>query len=82
MQRRPDRDGDGVTWWEALDVVVEVTKHEPYRRLCSDENADAETREGYRALMVSLATGIPMEAGPTPEDVALQAYVARRGCCG
>ena len=49
------------TFQEQLDLVVERTKHERYRWLCSDENPDVESREGYRAEVIRQATGQPHE---------------------
>ena len=45
------------TWAEALDVIVARTGVERYRYLCSEENPDPMTREGYRRLVVDLAVG-------------------------
>jgi hypothetical protein len=45
-------------WREATEIVVERTKHSPYRRLCSDENPDIDGpngRDAYRSLMLRLA---------------------------
>ena len=69
-----------MTWNQALDLVVARTGHEPFRRLCAEDNPDAEQRDAYRALMVELATGEP--PAPAPEDRALQSYVAEHGCGG
>lgn len=48
-----------MTWEESLEIMVSRTKHERLRWLCGDENPDANSREGYRNLMVRLATGEP-----------------------
>ena len=72
-----------MTLEEAIEVVVARTKHERYRWLCSDENPDAWSREGYRLLMLELAGAPAPTPTPTPEDLALRAYVAKHGgCCG
>lgn len=55
----------------------------PTGRICSEDNPDAESREAYRRLMVTLATGLPTpDPAPTPDDEALRSYVRRHGCCG
>ncbi len=66
-------------WTEALDLFVARTRHERMRFLCSDGNPD---HMEYRALVVRLAMGEP-ESPPTPDDLALRAYVENHGCgCG
>ncbi len=72
-------DVDRVTWEEALEIEVEQSKIHRYRWLCSDDNPDKETREGYRKLMIKLATGEPDL--PEPQEwVAPPPIVG--GCCG
>lgn len=73
-----------ISWPEALEIVVARTKHARYRHLCSEHNTDPESREGYRRLVITLATGIaPDPEPPTPEDLALREFVQRHGCgCG
>ncbi len=53
-----------MTWFEALEFMIVQTSHERYRWLCSNDNPDAETRDGYRSLMVRKATGQPEPAAP------------------
>jgi hypothetical protein len=67
--------GDRMTWQAALETEVSRTKHARYRWLCSDANPDAETREGYRALMIRRATGEPDP--PAPEPIVALAAVAQ-----
>jgi hypothetical protein len=52
-------------WQESLDVVVDRTKHERYRFLCSEDNAQSppNDRDSYRRLMIEL------EKGPKPKPV-------------
>jgi hypothetical protein len=68
-----------MTWLESLEIVVPATECERYCWLCSDDNPDAESRAAYRVLVIRLATGEP-PAEAAPEDKALRAYVAARGC--
>lgn len=49
-----------MTWGEALEIEVARGGVERYRWLCSDENPDEATREGYRVLMIRLATEQPI----------------------
>jgi hypothetical protein len=85
--------GGATTWPAALDLVVSRTGHERYRVLCAEDyrdhlgRPDPTTRDAYRALMVTLATGEPAPPPaptlpPTPEDLALRAHLIRRPCCG
>jgi hypothetical protein len=50
-----------MSWSDALEIVVGRTKHEAYRRQCSDENTSPppNDRDAYRALMVRLASDPP-----------------------
>ena len=50
-----------MTWDEALSEVVRRTKHERYRWLCSDDNPDVESRDGYRAKVKRIAEGRSLE---------------------
>jgi hypothetical protein len=43
-----------MTWEEALVIVLERTKHEPYRKLCADEHP---AHEAWRRRMIEKATG-------------------------
>jgi hypothetical protein len=71
-----------MNWPEALDVVVARTKHEPYRRLCSDENTSPppNDRDAYRDLMVRLAENPPKpsEYPPLSRQLANVAGAAAR----
>jgi hypothetical protein len=75
-----------MTWQEALDAIVVSTGHERFRVLCAAENPDTPQRDGYRALVLQQVTGeLPTPSapsGPTPTDIALQAYVAAHDCGG
>ena len=72
-----------MTWDEALEVVAGRTGHARFRELCADGNPDASQRDGYRALMVRLATGEEAGAdGSTPADRLLRADVEAHGCGG
>ncbi len=51
-------------WQESLEIVVSRTHHARYRVLCDEGNPDLAQRDGYRALMVSLATGEPIRPAP------------------
>jgi hypothetical protein len=53
-----------MTYLEALDLVTAQTGHTAYRQLCRDSNPDAAQRDGYRALVVSLATRATPGAAP------------------
>jgi hypothetical protein len=72
-----------MTWREALEIVIGQTKHEPYRRLCSN---DHPAHEAYRGLMIRQAT----ESAPIPlaESLALLRlvnacpYRSRDAACG
>lgn len=67
-------------WRDALETVVARTRHERFRFLCSDENPDAASRQGYRLQVIKIAAeGL---ATPTPEDLALRADLERYGCGG
>jgi hypothetical protein len=70
-----------MTWSEALEIVVSQTTHERFRWLCSDDNPDAGSRSGYRALVIRLATGEP-PAETSAEDKELRAYVTQHPCGG
>ena len=75
-------DIDRMTYQEALDATDEG-RIERIRWLCSDENPDIETREGYRAMIIRRATGEPEPPppeAPDPETAALQAYLANHPC--
>jgi hypothetical protein len=48
---------DRMTWTEALESLALNAHVERYRRLCADSNADAESREAYRNLVVRKASG-------------------------
>jgi hypothetical protein len=65
---------------------VSLTRHERFRWLCSEENTDAESREGYRAMVVGLAASSPpSDLEATAEDLALRKYLEENGgggCCG
>lgn len=64
------------TWAEALDDVVSRTGVERYRFLCSDDNPDAATREGYRRLVVDLAGGGPQYPSLAEQAGSLAAAAA------
>jgi hypothetical protein len=51
------------TWQESLEIVISRTGHSAFRRLTSDDNPNVAQRDGYRRLMVEMATG----KAPTPE---------------
>lgn len=51
---------------EALELVVETTKHERYRFLTSEEHPN---HEHYRALVVEMATGVPRSKPAEPPDL-------------
>jgi hypothetical protein len=71
-----------MSWTDALELVVAATGHERYRWLCSEDNPDPGSRDGYRGLMVRLSAGDEAApSAPTPEDLALRAHVAKHGCC-
>lgn len=70
-----------MNWPDALELVASRTGHARYRELCAEGYPDAETRDGYRRLVVALATGDPPDPGPTPEDLALREHVEKRGGC-
>lgn len=80
----PHPAGKGATGWrESLEAVVSRTGHLRFLELCDEANPDVAQRDGYRALMVSMAAGGPIQApAPTAEDLRLRADVARRGCGG
>ncbi len=48
-----------MNWQEALEIIVDRNGHQRFRWLCSDDNPDAHQREGYRAIVISQATGKP-----------------------
>lgn len=68
-------------WIDALQIVIARTGHTRYEQLCAEGYHDRLARDGYRALMVRMATGEP-EPQATPEDLALRSHLARRPCCG
>lgn len=54
-----------------------------FRQLCAESNADVEQRDGYRELVVRLASGRPLETPPV--RVETPAAERERGpsrCCG
>jgi hypothetical protein len=53
-----------MTWQNAMQVVVARTRHERYRWLCSDENPDVASRDGYRRLVIKMAGGDPASVPP------------------
>jgi hypothetical protein len=59
-----------MTLAEALDTAIEQTKHERYRWLCSEANPDAEQREAYRRLVLSLADPAVAEASRAARLIA------------
>jgi hypothetical protein len=76
-------------WVEALEIVIERTRHERYRWLTSDENPDTWQRDAYRRIVIEMATGEP--AAPRPfryeplvvsEAVAAPTSAVKRTCCG
>jgi hypothetical protein len=44
---------------DALDALAGDPLIWRYRELCADDNPDAEQRDGYRGLVVRMATGQP-----------------------
>jgi hypothetical protein len=70
-----------MTWEQALEIVVERTRHERFRQLCSKNNPDAEQRHAYRRLVLELV------AAPVPLPIRVDygtdpAGPPARGCCG
>lgn len=59
-----------MTWQAALETVVAATGHQRYRELCSDDNADVEQRDAYRANVVRRASGAEAPAA-TPRIPSL-----------
>lgn len=60
---------------DQLDYVVALTRHERWRRLTSEDNPDALSREGHRRLVERLAGefaehggAIPPAPEPQPDD--------------
>jgi hypothetical protein len=72
-----------MTHLEALDTLLAHPHLWRYRQLCESE--DLEQREGYRQLVVRLATG-GQEPSPLPAPVAVDYGPAvaapGRPCCG
>lgn len=58
------------------------TGHERFRALCDDGNPDIPQRDGYRALMVSQATGRPFPAPKSRPSIraTLEGLEAARKC--
>ena len=55
---------DRMTWDLALTAVIALTGHERFRWLCSEDNPDADQRDGYRRLVIQLAGGEAESAPP------------------
>lgn len=47
-------------WTEALEIVVRETRNKRYRVLCDESNPKVAERDGYRAIVVSMAVGEPV----------------------
>lgn len=71
-----------MTWDAALDRLdAEGHQHAGrFRELCLESNPDREQRDGYRDVVVRLASGQPLPAPPVRVDYA--AAPAPRPCCG
>ena len=52
-----------MTWQEAVEIVVERTGNERFAYLCSDDNPDEWSRNGYRVEMLRQAMESPTLAG-------------------
>ena len=56
----------------ALEIVVNLTHHERFRWLVSDDNPDDNSREGYRAFVLDAAVnGLPAQVPYVPPEEAL-----------
>jgi hypothetical protein len=53
-RRLSTRSVSNMNWQEALEIVLERTKHERYRVLCADDHPD---HDAWREQMVAKATG-------------------------
>lgn len=69
-------------WQDAVEILVARTRHEAWRRLCSDENADAASRDACRRSVITLAGGIPPALPPIPDNPTPSPGVRLGGCCG
>jgi hypothetical protein len=66
-----------MTLAEALDIVIERTRHERYRFLVSEDNPDLEQREAYRAHVFQLAGSDPPPATSQPQRPEVATVFAR-----
>jgi hypothetical protein len=71
--------------WTFPDALADHPHAWRFRQLCDDANPDADQRDAYRRLVISLATGEPMA---TPSPPAIDPVYASRlpplggGPCG
>ena len=56
-------------WRDALDIVVERTKHQRFRWMCSDDNPNDNHRIKCRERMIAEATGAA-QSYPSPLELA------------
>jgi hypothetical protein len=69
---------------DSLEIVIHRTGHARFEWLCSDQNPDAASRAGYRALVLQLAAGDPLAQwhAPTPTPTPTPSIPARPCGCG
>jgi hypothetical protein len=74
-----------ITWQQALETPAVQTHpaYNRYRVLCADDFPELITRDGYRAIVIALASGQPpaIPAGHVSVnyDAAVKPF---RSCCG
>jgi hypothetical protein len=54
----------------ALDQIKDRPSHRRLVRLCADENTDTQTRDGYRGLVIAIASGKPLPMPPVHVQAA------------
>lgn len=55
-------------WEEALEIVMDRTRHEPFRSGCAEDHPDRET---WRARMIEMATNSPPAPASYPPVYAM-----------
>lgn len=69
-----------MNWQDALEIAILKTGHEHYRTLTAD---DSSYRDGYRAIVMSIATGNPLpEMKPIEIPAPSVVQPTKGGCCG
>lgn len=80
-----------MSWQQAVEIFAGHPGYARLKILCADDNTDAWQRDGYRVLVMRLASGVDGESQPDPtvhdprstvHDETLQAYLTAHPCGG